>query len=362
MRTITQDWGYEYLKLDFLYAGALPGKRFDPSRTRAQSLYQALKTIRESVGDQITLLGCGCPLGSGIGIFDAMRVGPDVAPNWKPKIWGIRRILEKESGLPSVRNALHSAVSRLSLHQRWWLNDPDCLLLRDKATELTKDEVQFLATVVALSGGSLIVSDQLPMLSDERVEMLAKLLPPLPNAARALDWFDSKFPSQLILPLQSDIGQWHLVALLNWTDDPQTLSIDLERCSLRGEDQHHVFDFWQASYAKASGNELIRGPIPPHSVKLLAVRPIENKPQWVGDTIHISQGLVVKDWKMGSKILQLELSMDRKVRGRAWLAIPSEPKRIGLDGVELSWEPVTDRVYSFDLTFDKQAYLEVTWG
>ena len=32
--------------------------------------------------------------------------------------------------MPSVRNALQNVLCRLPLHQRWWINDPDCLLLR----------------------------------------------------------------------------------------------------------------------------------------------------------------------------------------------------------------------------------------
>jgi alpha-galactosidase len=362
MEIITQDWGYEYLKLDFLYAGALPGKRFDPSQTRAQGLYRALRLIRETVGDETLIVGCGCPLGSGIGIFDAMRVSPDVAPHWKPKLFGVRRFLEGEKSFPSVKNALHGTVSRLSLHQRWWINDPDCLLLRDLDTELTLEEVQFMASVVALSGGSLIVSDHLPTLSDKRADILAKLIPPLPSAAFAMDWFDSTFPSQLCLPLHNEVGQWSLLALLNWADVPQTISLDLDRCGFGRQDQHHQFDVWQASYAKVSGNQLTFHDIPPHSAKLFAIRPIKKIPQWVGDTIHVSQGLMIKNWKLGSKALQLKLHIDREVRGRVWMAFPSEPERILLDGKELSWDPIAEDIWAFDLEFENQANLDVIWG
>jgi hypothetical protein len=46
---------------------------------------------------------------------------------------------------------------------------------------MSLDEVESLATVIAMSGGSLIFSDDLTALSRERFEMAARLLPPVPT-------------------------------------------------------------------------------------------------------------------------------------------------------------------------------------
>ncbi|MBN1877661.1 MAG: alpha-galactosidase, partial [Anaerolineae bacterium] len=81
---VVQRWGYRYLKLDFMYAGALPGKRYNPRLTRAQAMRQAFSVIREAAGEATYLLGCGAPLGPAIGLVDAMRIGPDTAPAWNP--------------------------------------------------------------------------------------------------------------------------------------------------------------------------------------------------------------------------------------------------------------------------------------
>ena len=78
VQTAAQEWGFPYLKLDFLYAAALPGRYRDPTRTRAQVLRQGLEALRKAVGPQVTLLGCGCPLGSAVGLVEAMRIGADV--------------------------------------------------------------------------------------------------------------------------------------------------------------------------------------------------------------------------------------------------------------------------------------------
>ena len=84
VRTAVQKWGFSYLKLDFLYAAALNGEYQDRSKTRAMVLREGMEAIREVAGPETFLLGCGLPLGSGVGIVDAMRISADVSGSWKP--------------------------------------------------------------------------------------------------------------------------------------------------------------------------------------------------------------------------------------------------------------------------------------
>ena len=130
IHTAVQRWGFSYLKLDFLFAASLPGKRFDPTRTRAQVLRRALEDVRQAAGEEAQLLGCGCPLGPAIGLVDAMRISSDVDVGWTPSYRGQKFFFQAEPHMPSARNALQNVLCRLPLHQRWWINDPDCLLLR----------------------------------------------------------------------------------------------------------------------------------------------------------------------------------------------------------------------------------------
>ena len=169
-------WGFSYLKLDFLYAAALPGIRSDPTRTRAQVLFAGLTALRQAAGEETFLLGCACPLGPAIGLVDAMRIGADTARRWKPSFHRIETFFSAEPNLPAARNACHNALTRSALHRRWWVNDPDCLLARPN-TELTLDEFQTIATIIALTGGSLLLSDHLPDLPPERLRRVAALLP-----------------------------------------------------------------------------------------------------------------------------------------------------------------------------------------
>jgi alpha-galactosidase len=149
---LVHQFGYQYLKLDFLFAGALQGKCHDPNLTRAQRLRRGLETIRRGAMDQAFILGCGCPLGPAVGIVDGMRIGPDVAPYWGGDVE------------PGTRLAIESIVARSFMHRRLWLNDPDCLMLRASKTSLSHEERFALAAVIAVSGGMFLLSDDMKLL------------------------------------------------------------------------------------------------------------------------------------------------------------------------------------------------------
>ncbi len=130
IQAAVEKWGFEYLKLDFLYAAALEGVYQDPTKTRAQVLRMGLEALRDAAGPEVTLLACGCPLGSALGLFEAMRIGADVSGSWEPHFPPVSPILRKEPNMPSARNALQNIITRAPLHRHWWINDPDCLLVR----------------------------------------------------------------------------------------------------------------------------------------------------------------------------------------------------------------------------------------
>lgn len=69
--------GFRYLKLDFMYAGALPGMR-STATPRERVYREAIEFIREVIGPEVYLLGCGVPMVPSVGIF-GVRVGPDTA-------------------------------------------------------------------------------------------------------------------------------------------------------------------------------------------------------------------------------------------------------------------------------------------
>ena len=169
------DAGYPYLKLDFTYAPSVGGRYADPSQTPAQRVRAGMEAIRRGAGEQTFLLGCGLPLGAGVGVVDGMRIGADVAPHWelRPGQYAPGGYAENE---PATVNALRNTLTRSFLHRRLWLNDPDCLMLRTAETGLTPAEAHAWALTVGASGGMALVSDDLALLDPRARRLLEEVV------------------------------------------------------------------------------------------------------------------------------------------------------------------------------------------
>ncbi|HEX7973564.1 MAG TPA: alpha-galactosidase, partial [Anaerolineales bacterium] len=366
IETAVHEWGFPYLKLDFLYAAALPGRYHDPTRTRAQVLVEGLETIRRAAGPEAILLGCGCPLGPAIGLVDAMRIGADVARRWTPAFNGIETFFNAEPGIPSARNAIQNSLMRVPLHRRWWINDPDCLLLRP-TTHLTLPEVQTLAGVIALTGGSLLLSDHLPDLPPDRLRIAQALLPLIGRRPELPGWADAPTPPCLRLDLESAAGAWHLLALFNWDDRPQELSLRLADFNLEPQGEYFAREFWSGQTYRLSGAALRLPEIPAHGTALFAVRPASSdRPLYLGSDLHISQGLEVTQWAFTGKATDtsqsdLTFTLERPglAQGQIELYLPCPPRQALLNNTRISWDRLSPGHYRFPVQFDRTAHLVI---
>ena len=146
-----RNWGYEYIKLDFLYAGGLPGKRhlYMP---RECAYRTGLKRIREALGEAY-LLTCGAPVLPSLGLCDGLRIGPDVASSWATSR---DDDLLRNHAIPGGRNALRTTINRLWL-QPLVHTDPDVVYFRSQANSLTPEQkslLQDLALIADFKGTS----------------------------------------------------------------------------------------------------------------------------------------------------------------------------------------------------------------
>jgi len=170
-------WGYDYLKLDFLYAGALPGKRHNGLPREAGYRY-GLKVLREAMGDAY-FMACGAPILPTLGLCDGMRVGPDVASYWDS--FRNSHLLNNPSA-PGVQNAIRTTVNRL------WLNplvhiDPDVVYFRSHNNDLLPVQKRILQDL-ALVTGFKASSDPPSWLSTEEKQALGKFLEQDPKVKR----------------------------------------------------------------------------------------------------------------------------------------------------------------------------------
>ncbi len=355
-----EGWGFPYLKLDFLYAGALAGRHRDPTRTRAQVLRTGLEALRRAAGPQTFLLGCGVPLGPSLGLFDAMRIGADVSGDWTPRHFHIQSLFKNEPQMPSARNSIQNILTRASLHRRWWINDPDCLLLRPE-TNLSLTEVQSLASVIGLTGGSLLVSDDLQRLPPERLRLAEVLLPGLPGRAEVLDWLDATTPCRLRMDVHGCLGSWHVLGFFNWGEKAQTAALSLADYHLADGD-YWARSFWDGqTYRWSADKPLALRNIPPHGGVVLAVRPAlaADTPQYLGSGLHLSQGLEVSEWQIQEGQVRAVFSLPRRAEGEVEWLLPGAPLQAELDGQTCAWRALGGSRYAFQAAFQQRGELVI---
>jgi alpha-galactosidase len=164
-RVWTRQWGCRYFKTDFMYFGSEYGPeqaRWHQAGLSRMAVWMKMaRLIREEIGDSLWL-GCGGPIWAPIGLMDAVRIGRDVGVSWR--------------GNFSAESLLRDQTSRNFANGIFWQADPDCILLRSRFHDLTDEEVRSLALFAGLSGGLLMTSDQLDEVSEERRQLLARLI------------------------------------------------------------------------------------------------------------------------------------------------------------------------------------------
>ena len=180
--------GVHYLKLDFLYGGAVPGTRH--SGASPEEAYRTgLELVREAVGPDVYLLGCGAPLLPSVGLVDAMRTSPDTFHEGG------------EDGSRGLRG-LMPMVARSWQHGRLWACDPDSMVarpsyaLREPWAEAVRTYGGLRSTsdrIAELDAWGLratreLLGDAVPPapLSDEKVERGARLAAGLVDGQRGV--------------------------------------------------------------------------------------------------------------------------------------------------------------------------------
>lgn len=202
-----RSWGYEYLKLDFLYAGAFPGRQHDPM-PREQAYRNALSVIREAAGDAY-LLACGAPILPSLGLCDGMRIGTDVTPYWLNtplSVW------LNNPNHPSTQNAI-----RMCIHRQWLKTlthiDPDAVYFRSRRIALTKAQRRLLIDL-ALICGFKVSSEPPQWLSEKELGELREFLEAEPFLEQVdtyrfrIDGREVDFESAISLPPPSAVPVW----------------------------------------------------------------------------------------------------------------------------------------------------------
>jgi hypothetical protein len=290
-RTVAHDWGYEFIKLDYVEWSLLAASRYyDPTFSKARAYRLLLSTIREAAGPNCHILDCG-PSQISIGLIDSVRIELDHANDWQ------QYAKDENSAVPAV-------AKRYYFNDRTWINDADHVLLQ----RMTLPQGQAAASLIALSGGTTISGDQLVELDEARLDTLRRILPAWGRAARPLDLFEKQSPEIFALKVEGGFEDWQVLAYFNWDEQAHaSRDFDLARLGLNGAKRYLLRDFWSEEWlGPAHPGVPIRIDIPPSSVRLLAVREMKDVPQLLGTSRHFTQGAVeLKDVRWDAQARRL---------------------------------------------------------
>jgi alpha-galactosidase len=335
--TVSHDWGFDFLKIDFLFCSeALNAKYQNPNYSRAQILRRGVESIRRGMTDEKLILGCGAPLSPCVGLVDVMRIGPDTAAVWSPL-----DVIAKLGKLyiPCLKACLKSTIQRSYMHNTVWTNDPDCVVVRRNKSKLTLEEVLLQLTVFGLSGGQILISDDMPLVDADRIDLFKRLLPAFPTSAKPLDIFKKSLPEIYANTATSNSGKRHLVSIINWEDKPiiktPKLSelIEYTEFEQYQEDQPFlVIDYWAEKplgiFEKSASLPSLN--IARHGCVFLGIIPIDPTAKsacLAFSTFHIYQGAVdISKFDSNSSKVEIEVKLPGNHEGIVYLFTPSHRK------------------------------------
>lgn len=237
-RTMREEWGCSYFKLDANFWGAMHGGRFnDPKATRVEAYRRGMEAALRGAGDAF-VLGCNHPLWPSLGLIHGSRSSMDISREWD----SFRRIARENFG----RNWQNGLL--------WW-NDPDCLLLTGKQPE---NEFVVHATSICATGGMLLSGDDLTRIPPDRLAMLRKLIPPAGRGAA----FDTDQYETGVLALADRT----LLFFFNWTEAAKDLRITLPGPLA-------LTDFWSGEGLGRQEGTFELKAVPPRSARLIVGKP-----------------------------------------------------------------------------------------
>ena len=241
---------------------------------------RTVAAYRKGIGDDRIFLACqGHFTGAEAGYADASRTGADIVHPNEPVKW--------ENILLQAR----CTVNQFFAHANVFWSDPDCMLVSQGA--LAREQAQVEATVVALPGQQTFAGDKLAELAPDRVKLIQQALPVCPTRPGKLYPMFGHLPVW-DLHVSRPFGDWHVVALFNWSDEEKEVSVVSVAWDELGEDPDRRFvawEFWTETYfgEKKGG---LSAAVPPRGVRLFALQPLAGHPQFLTSDRHLTQGAV----------------------------------------------------------------------
>ncbi len=236
------DWGYDYIKLDFLDMGLYEGRHHDPAVNGIQNYRIGMKIMRDEV------------LASSRPVFLNASIAPLLPAAFTH---GRRAACDTSLGVADYsgieRQAFNSAASWWSNGTLYDYNDADMFLpeqLLQGEKRSGQLAAQRLATTVALGGGHWLAGDNLPFVDEDRSAWLENkaLLQVAKDGIAARPVSMSNFyhsaehsPAALV---RTDGNGGVYVGLTNWRDEPQHWQLTAAALGLKSDSEWQITELY----------------------------------------------------------------------------------------------------------------------
>ena len=332
-------WGFEYFKFDGelslpTYAPDVDKTKFyDKSIDQLVAYRNRLNLIRNIIGSETFVEGCvaGTPL-NGIGFFNSCFNGADMYNSWQGSYavfssinanaflnHMVMYVMPGEgidvSPSMSVEEAKQKMVPR-SIQVAQSREDP----FTGFGTTLA--EARTLVSVVSLTGVAYPLTSIMPSLPEERVLLLKMTMPTMPilpvdlfSRGTDITWDKFKYatpdiyihnyPEILDLKVNAKSGVYDVVGLTNWRSGKTIREISFsDKLGLNAGVPYVVFDFWGQKLLGVFRDSM-EIDIEPHDTRILLVHSLQDRPQLVGTSRHITGAYSILDlrWDETKNIL-----------------------------------------------------------
>lgn len=264
--------GFMQFKLDFLIGECLWGNVFhDKTITRCEAYRMGLEAIRQAIGDNYLLLGTGIAMAS-VGLADMARIACDSIHRWhySPE----SKFYTEAASFPNI---FRNIAARNWYNRVCWVNDPDAPMIRagkdkrQQQNELTDDEIKMQLGIQAISGGMVMIGEDLAALPENRLEWLAKIFHHSQNPPRILDMFSRNVPG---VYLQKITDSEHLLGFFNWKDEPEKFVVTRDELGFEF-DLKCARDYWNNGRVTEFDADVISIELSAHTCEIFILKSLK---------------------------------------------------------------------------------------
>lgn len=239
------NWGYDYIKIDFLDTALAEGNHYDSGKNGLQAYRLGMGAIKDTV------------VASGRSIYIDESIAP-LLPN--AFAHGRRSGCDTELGVDSYtgyeRQAFNAVASWFSNGTIWQYNDGDTAMVDNYvgsgSNVYDKNQARLLMSAVTMAGGHWLVSENLPIVPDDKMAILknSSLLSVAlkGKAARPVNmtnfhWGTDHAPAVSYI---TDTNGDCIVNLSNWNDSAANIVVNFADIGLSSTATYYVSDLYKS--------------------------------------------------------------------------------------------------------------------